>query len=97
MRNDPEAAEVLGAVRSVPASSAAREVCEEKGLISDLVNDAVNYGLSQNGTNEMGMTTDSEVAAAISTMLESVIYGESTVDEAAANAESQLEFVLSEK
>lgn len=95
--NDPEAAEVLGAVRSVPASSAAREVCEEKGLISDLVNDAVNYGLSQNGTNEMGLTTDSEVAAAISTMLESVIYGESTVDEAAANAESQLEFVLSEK
>ena len=45
----------------------------------------------------MGLTTDSEVAAAISTMLESVIYGESTVDEAAANAESQLEFVLSEK
>ena len=72
-------------------------MCEEKGLISDLVNDAVNYGLSQNGTNEMGLTTDSEVAAAISTMLESVIYGESTVDEAAANAESQLEFVLSEK
>lgn len=95
--NDPEAAAVLKDLRSVPSTSYAREVCEEKDLISDLVNDAVSYGLSQNGTNEMGLTTDSEVESCIKTMLESVMYGDSTVDEAAAEGMSTLDFVLSEK
>lgn len=95
--NDPEAAVVLKDLRSVPSTSYAREVCEENNLISDLVNDAVEYGLTQSGTNEMGLTTDSEVEACIKVMLESIMYGESTVDEAAAEGMSTLEFVLSEK
>lgn len=95
--NDPEAAAVLKDLRSVPPTSTARQVCEEQNLISPLVNEAVEYGLSQNGTNEMGLTTDSEVESCIKTMLESVMYGESTVDEAAEEGISTLEFVLFEK
>ena len=95
--NDPDAAAVLKDLRSVPPTTTAREVCEKQNLISPLVNEAVEYGLSQNGTNEMGLTTDSEVESCIKTMLESIMYGESTVDEAAEEGISTLEFVLSEK
>ncbi|MDY3917948.1 MAG: ABC transporter substrate-binding protein [Candidatus Limivivens sp.] len=95
--NDKEAAAVLRDLRSVPPTSYAREVCEEQNLISDLVNKAVEYGLSQNGTNEMGLTTDSEVEACINTMIESIMYGESTVEESAADGISTLDFILSEK
>lgn len=95
--NDPEAAVVLKDLRSTPPTTYAQEVCEEQGLISDLVKDAVDYGMTQNGTNEMGLTTDSEVEASIVSMIESVMYQESTVEEAAADGMATLEFVLSEK
>ena len=95
--NDPEAAAVLKDLRSIPPTTYAREVCEEQGLISDLVKAAVDYGMTQNGTNEMGLTTDSEVEASIVSMIESVMYQESTVEEAAADGMATLEFVLSEK
>ncbi|MDO5423243.1 MAG: ABC transporter substrate-binding protein [Eubacteriales bacterium] len=95
--NDAEAAAVLKDLRSVPPTSYAREVCEEQGLISNLVYEAVEYGMTQNGTNEMGLTTDSEIEACINTMIESVMYGESTVEEAAADGIATLDFVLSDK
>ena len=95
--NDPEAAAVLKDLRSIPPTTYAQDVCEEQGLISDLVKAAVDYGMTQNGTNEMGLTTDSEVEASIVSMIESVMYQESTVEEAAADGMATLEFVLSEK
>jgi oligogalacturonide transport system substrate-binding protein len=95
--NDPEAAAVLRDLRSVPPTSTAREVCEEKGLISELVNTAVEYGMNETGTNEMGLTTDSEVESCIRTMIESVMYEESTIDEVISEGMTTLDFVLSEK
>lgn len=95
--NDAESAEILKDLRSVPPTAKAREICEEKGLISPLVKESVDLALSQNGTNEMGLSTNAEVEAIMEDMIESVIYGNTTPDEAAANAVKMLDILLSEK
>ncbi|MCR1841231.1 ABC transporter substrate-binding protein [Murimonas intestini] len=95
--NNEEAAAILKDLRSVPPTESARQICEEKGLISSLVTTAVNLGLEKNGINEMGLTTDSEVEAVIKTMIESVSFGESTPEEACESGIDMLENILSEK
>lgn len=95
--NNEEAAIILKDLRSVPPTARARELCEENGLISSLVTTAVNIAIDKNGINEMGLTTDAEVEAVIKTMIESVIYGESSPQEAAARGTDMLEDILSEK
>ncbi|PHV71608.1 capsular biosynthesis protein [Sporanaerobium hydrogeniformans] len=95
--NNAEAAEILKDLRSVPPTAQAREICEEKALISPLVKEAVDKALELNGTNEMGLTTDGEIEAVMDDMIESVIYGKTGTVEAVDNAVKMFTHVLSDK
>ena len=45
----------------------------------------------------MGLTTDAEIEAVFKTMIESVIYGDSTPKEACANGEMSINSILQSK
>jgi len=95
--NNEEAAVILKDLRSVPPTERARKICEEQGLVNPLVTEAVNLAIDRNGINEMGLTTDSEVEAAMKMMIESVSFGESTPEEATEDGIQIIENILAEK
>lgn len=95
--NDPQAAAVLKDTRSVPATSTAREVCEKEGYISEQVLSNVEWGRSQKGSNEMGLTTDSEIEAVIKTMLEGIMFAQDSVESNVKNGMSMIENILIDK
>lgn len=95
--NNDQSAETLKDLRGVPVTENARNICEEKGLISELTVDSVNMALEKNGVNEMGLTTDSEVESALNTMIEEVSYGQSTPDQASKEGIDMINNVLAEK
>ena len=95
--NDEEAAATLKDLRSVPPTENAQKICEEQGLVDELVIQSVELMSDKNGVYEMGLTTDAEIGAAFKTMIESVIYEESTPEEAAANGVEQINSILENK
>lgn len=92
--NNEEAAATLKDLRSVPPTENAQEICEEQGLIDELVISSVELASDKNGITEMGLTTDAEVEAVFTTMIESVIYGESTPEEACADGVASINSIL---
>lgn len=84
--NNAEAQETLKDVRSVPPTSTARALCADKGLLNGTVVEAVDLAASLNGKSDKGYTTSAEVYAIQEDMIESVAYGQSTPEDAAANA-----------
>ena len=95
--NDEEAAATLKDLRSVPPTENAQKICEEQGLVDELVIQSVELMSDKNGVYEMGLTTDAEIEAVFKTMIESVIYEESTPEEAAANGVEQINSILENK
>lgn len=95
--NNEEAAVTLKDLRSVPPTENAQKICEEQGLIDELVINSVELASDKNGISEMGLTTDAEVEAVFRTMIESVIYGESTPEEACADGVASINSILQSK
>ena len=95
--NNEEAAVTLKDLRSVPPTENAQKICEEKGLIDELVITSVELMSDKNGVNELGLTTDAEVEAVFKTMIESVIYGESTPEEACADGVASINSIIQSK
>ena len=95
--NNEEAAVTLKDLRSVPPTENARKICEEQSLIDELVITSIELMSDKNGVNELGLTTDAEVEAVFKTMIESVIYGESTPEEACANGVASINSILESK
>lgn len=93
--NNTEAQETLKDVRSVPPTSAARELCAEKGYLDPVVVQAVDLAAGLNGKSDKGYTTSAEVYAIQEDMLESIAYGQSTPEEAADNAIELIDDYLS--
>lgn len=93
--NNAEAQETLKDVRSIPPTTTARELCAEKGLLNQVVVDAVDLAAGLNGKSDKGYTTSAEVYAIQEDMIESIAYGQSTPDEAADNAIELIEDYLS--
>lgn len=93
--NNTEAQETLKDVRSVPPTSAARELCADKGYLDPVVVQAVDLAAGLNGKSDKGYTTSAEVYAIQEDMLESIAYGQSTPEEAADNAIELLDDYLS--
>ena len=92
--NDPEAAVILRDHRSVPAVSTARQICVENNLIDPIVSKSVDISMGLNGVNEMGLTTNSEVEAAILDMVENVAYGTRSTEEIADETIQLLDDIL---
>lgn len=95
--NNEEAAATLKDLRSVPPTENAQKICEEQGLVDELVIQSVELGSDKNGISEMGLTTDAEIEAVFKTMIESVIYGESTPEEACSNGVASITSILQSK
>ncbi len=93
--NNEAAQETLKDVRSVPPTTTARALCAEKGLLDQVVVQAIDLAAGLNGKSDKGYTTSAEMYAIQEDMLESIAYGQSTPEEAADNAIELIEDYLS--
>ncbi|RXZ82504.1 carbohydrate ABC transporter substrate-binding protein [Paenibacillaceae bacterium] len=95
LMNDGEAAALLGDVRSVPASSHAQKAAVEAGKIDPTITRAVEMGLENAGMVDNALSTNSEVLAIVTDVIEKVAYGrltpESGAEELVKSLESKLE------
>lgn len=82
--NDPAAMEALGAVRSTPPTAEHREIATKNGALTAMVADATNKAMEISGTPNDKIVSSAESKAIVAEMVESVIYGQMTPAEAAA-------------
>jgi len=92
--NDPEAAAILGDVRSVPASSSAQQAAVEAGKIDPVVAMAIEDGLANQGLPDSQLSTDSKLQTALQDVIEKVAFGEAAPEAAADELISNLEKLL---
>lgn len=81
--NDPEAVEITGDTRGVPANEEAKESLAKKGLISEEVSAMLTQALEVTVSPENTPTLNAEVAEAISEYSHQVGYGQMMPEEAA--------------
>ena len=66
-------------------------------MVDELAIQSVELMSDKNGVYEMGLTTEAEIEAVFKTMIESMIYEESTTEEAAANGVEQINSIPENK
>ncbi|MCR5033061.1 MAG: extracellular solute-binding protein [Lachnospiraceae bacterium] len=79
----PDAASILGTVRSVPPTVVAQEICAKEGTLNPLTKESVTVSMQYNGESDGGPTTGSEVTAILTDAYENVSYGTMSPAEAA--------------
>ncbi|MCI8800021.1 MAG: extracellular solute-binding protein [Lachnospiraceae bacterium] len=92
--NDPEAIQITGDTRGIPANSKAREQLEKDGLISPQVSSMLEQALADGGSPENGPTLNAECAAVISDYSHKVGYGEMEPEEAGQKLYEDLVYTL---
>ncbi len=92
--NDPEAIQITGDTRGIPANSKAREQLEKDGLISPQVSSMLEQALADGGSPENGPTLNAECAAVISDYSHKVGYGEMEPEEAGRKLYDDLVYTL---
>lgn len=90
LMNDAQAAEILGDVRSVPASSTAQKAAVDAGKIDATVTKAVEDGLANAGIVDNALSTNSELNAVLQDVIEKVAYGREAPESAADELISEL-------
>lgn len=88
--NDPVAQETLGCTRSVPATSTARNICTEKGLLSDYTMEGANIAAAMGGTPNDKISSTQEAKTILFDAVETIGYGASEPAAAAADTLSLL-------
>lgn len=83
--NNETAMETLGTVRSVPPTARAREICAEKGLISELLAAACDVCTSYSGIPDDALYNGSEAKQIMWDAIEEVGYGAATPEQVAQN------------
>ena len=83
--NNETAMVTLGAVRSVPPTARARELCAENGLISDLLAAACDVCTSYSGIPDDSLYNGSEAKQIMWDAIEEVGYGAATPEQVAQN------------
>ncbi len=83
--NNETAMETLGAVRSVPPTARAREICAEKGLISELLAASCDVCTSYSGIPDDSLYNGSEAKQIMWDAIEEVGYGAGTPEQVAKN------------
>lgn len=91
--NDPEAIAILGDVRGVPATDAAREQLEEAGTLNPLLAKAVALGQEYPGMPLHSAEFNSELSKVEEEYIERCGYGEITPEETAAELLAELETI----
>ena len=87
--NDETAMATLGSVRSVPPTARAREICAEKGLISDLLAQACDVCTSYSGIPDDSLYNGSEAKQIMWDAIEEVGYSAATPEQEAQNVFDQ--------
>lgn len=75
----------LGAVRSVPPTARAREICAENGLISDLLAASCDVCASYSGIPDNSLYNGSEAKQIMWDAIEEIGYGTATPEQVAQN------------
>lgn len=92
--NDPEAAAILGDVRSVPASSIAQQAAVEAGKIDPVVAKSTEEGLAHQGLPDSQLSNDSKLQQTLQDVIEKVAFGQATPEQAADELMNNLEKLL---
>lgn len=92
--NDPEAIEITGDTRGIPANTQAQAILEEKGLISPQVSSMLEQALAEETSPENGPTLNAEISAVISDYSHQVGYGQISPADAAKAMYQDLNHVL---
>ena len=92
--NDPEAIEITGDTRGVPANEDAQKTLEEKGLISPQVSEMLTSALEVTTSPENTPTLNAEVAEVISEYSHQVGYGQMSPEEAGSSLYADLTRLL---
>lgn len=83
--NNPIAQETLGTTRSVPATTTAREICTEKGLLSTYTMEGADIAAAMGGTPNDKISSTAEAKAILFDATESIGYGMSNPAKAATD------------
>lgn len=94
--NDPEAAAILGDVRSVPPVKSSQEAAVAAGKIDAAITNAVELGLKNAGIVDNSVANNSEVQKVLEDIIQKVSYGKSTPEQAADELISSLTSKLEE-
>ncbi len=94
--NDPDAAAILGDVRSVPPVKSAQAAAVAAGKIDPAITNAVELGLSHAGIVDNSIANNSEVQKVLEDIIQKVSYGKSTPEQAADELISSLTSKLEE-
>lgn len=89
--NDKTAEETLGATRSVPPTEQARSICTENGILTQVVSDSADIAVDVGGTPNDSVSSSEEAKTILYDAVESIGYGESTPEDAAADVIDQLQ------
>jgi oligogalacturonide transport system substrate-binding protein len=95
--NNDEAAEILGTVRSIPATSVGQKICLATGQIEGLAQDAVNIAQSYTGKLDQGLSTEEEAITMQKEMIDQVAYGVASPEDAATSSISLFQNYLESK
>lgn len=91
--NDPEAIAILGDVRGVPPTAAAREQLEEAGTLNPLIAEAIALGEEHPGMPFHAAAFNSEISKVANEYIEVFGYGEATAEDTAADLLAELESI----
>lgn len=94
--NDPEAALILGDVRSIPASKPSQEAAVKAGKINAEISNAVELGLANAGIVDNEIATNSEIDAILQEIIEKVSYGKASPEDASKELIEKLNAKLKE-
>lgn len=84
--NDQEAAEILGTVRSIPATSVGQKICLATGQIEGITKETVDIAQQYKGTLDLGLSTEEEAITMQKEMADQVAYGVASPEDAAASS-----------
>lgn len=94
--NDPEAAVILGGVRSIPPVKSSQQAAVNAGKIDAAITNAVDLGLEHAGIVDNSISTNSEVAKILDDVVQKVSYSKSTPEQAADELIASLTSKLAE-
>ncbi|WP_099469412.1 ABC transporter substrate-binding protein [Konateibacter massiliensis] len=84
--NNQEAAEILGTVRSIPATSVGQKICVASGQIEGITKETVDIAQQYRGTLDLGLSTEEEAITIQKEMADQVAYGVTSPEDAAASS-----------
>ena len=92
--NDPEAAGLLGTVRSVPPTSVGQDTLSDNGTLEGIAKDTVDVLQDYKGTNDLGLTTEEQVSTILEDAGTQIAYNQETPEKVAANTMQLLQNFL---